>query len=615
MNEKQTYREKLKTVMWAFTLAWKLDKKMFITWYGLSAILAMLPAFALLYNQKIISVLSNYIATGNGSFDRILPYVIVLGIILIAIGLSARINQDLIYLVMYESYYIGIQDMIIQYAKQINIEMLQDRDFINEYNEAARRAASLTDFISSTCTIASKILSIISLLVVAFQYSKSIFFISSFYVAGVLILNHDFVSKIMINNGDISEYYKRIEYYEKIAKEPNTAKEIRIFNSKQKLLSEWRNSYSQIYQYESHNIAFVQRRGFISSLLYYVFVIIMIASTLPLVSSGKAVPATTLMLFTMCTNIYMAINGLVSVMLIADDGLFFLNKQKQMLSTVQKQRPKAIDNSNIESDIIFKCEHVHFKYMNQFEALNDISFEVKRGEIVALIGENGSGKTTLAKVLLGLYKPQSGKLYYCGQPYQDCSKDTLRNQIGAYFQDLILLHKTVRDNVGYGDIANITSNEKICAAITDGGAESVINKLPKGLDTILGRRVDPEGVELSGGEKQRIGVSRAQMSNKKVLILDEPAAALDPIAEMKQFERIKSRISGRTAILISHRIGFARMADRIIVMSAGKIQEIGTHKDLMKHNGMYATMFKSQANWYHLDKEEDHCGQRKNELE
>ena len=149
-----------------------------------------------------------------------------------------------------------------------------------------------------------------------------------------------------------------------------------------------------------------------------------------------------------------------------------------------------------------------------------------------------------------------------------------------------------------GDVEYIEDREMVEEAIYKGAAEDLIDKLPNKMDTLLRKEVYPEGVELSGGERQKIGIARASMGKHDILILDEPASALDPVAELEQFRRIKENLQGSTAILISHRIGFAQLADRIIVMDNGYIAEDGTHQELMKKDGLYARMFQQQAKWY-----------------
>lgn len=604
MKEQHTsFREKMRIAGWSFQQAWKMDKKILLIWYGLSALLSLLPAVSLIYNQKIIDALSGFVSTGSGGFDMVLPYIITLGIIMVAIGLSSRINRDLIYLVMYDSYYLGIQELVIEYTKRVDIETLQDKDTINEYSETSQRAASLVDFMSSTCELMGKLINIISLLVVAARNSWLIFVISLVYVIGVLILNQNYVEKVRQNNWAMREQYKRTEYFEKLPKEPNTAKEIRIFDNKDVVLDQWKTANNKIMSYEKEKISALSKRSFVSGLVFYLFVIVMIGSAIAEVYHGTMAPALLLMLFTMCTNMYVALGGLMSTMMRAYDGLFFLGLQRDMFNRYPAPSHEESVAVLPDAETVFQADHISFSYMNGFRAIDDVSFSVHKGEVIALIGENGSGKTTLVKLLLGLFHPSQGSLTFMGKPYTKRSYDWLRKHIGVYFQDSMILHKTIRDNIGYGDVDNIENNEKILEAAEKGGAAVVLEKLPKGLDTILGRRVEPDGVELSGGEKQRVGVARSYMLNKEVMILDEPAAALDPLAELSQFETIKDEIQGRTAILISHRIGFARMADRIIVMDAGKIKETGTHDELLAKNGLYAEMFRAQSAWYHPETE------------
>jgi ATP-binding cassette subfamily B protein len=200
--------------------------------------------------------------------------------------------------------------------------------------------------------------------------------------------------------------------------------------------------------------------------------------------------------------------------------------------------------------------------------------------------------------LLQLYRPQTGSVYFYGTDYNGLGNDFLRNRIGAFFQDYYLFHVSIAENVGYGDVDNVFNADKVNAAIEKGGAANVVVKAPYGADTFVAKRVNKDATDFSGGERQKIAVSRAHMSDKDILIFDEPASMLDPISELEQFMNIKEKIEGSTAILISHRVGFARLADRIILMDKGVVAEVGTHDELMAKEGLYAKFFNEQAQWY-----------------
>lgn len=318
-------------------------------------------------------------------------------------------------------------------------------------------------------------------------------------------------------------------------------------------------------------------------------------------AKGRITPGEFVVLYTLCINIYTVLSGFARNLISFDDGLFGLQKQYRFFHRVPftEQPPQLPESAGTgEETPVFEVKQLYFGYRPDLPVIKDLSFSVRKGEIVALVGKNGSGKTTLSKLLLGMYTPVSGSIKLYGKHFSEYSAEEIRGQIGVFFQDFYLFHTTFSENVAYGDLERREDQEAIQEAVRKGGAWKVLAKLPNGLNTMLGKAVDKKGVELSGGEKQRIAVSRSHMSNKNVLIFDEPAAALDPIAEMEQFMDIRHKLSGRTAILISHRIGFARLADKIIMMADGEIVETGTHEVLMSLKGQYADFFAQQAQWY-----------------
>ena len=190
-----------------------------------------------------------------------------------------------------------------------------------------------------------------------------------------------------------------------------------------------------------------------------------------------------------------------------------------------------------------------------------------------------------------------------GREFSGVTRKEMASRMGVDFQYFMVFGFPLREEIALGEIELLPDEEKIKRALQRGGAEKLMNRI--GLDSCTGTLYDVRGAKLSGGEYQRIGVSRAFMGDKKVLVLDEPAAMLDPIAEYEQFQQVRNAIAGQTAILISHRIGFTRLADRIIVMDQGRIAEDGTHEELLKKKGLYYDMFEAQAEWYSDLKDEE----------
>jgi ATP-binding cassette subfamily B protein len=253
-------------------------------------------------------------------------------------------------------------------------------------------------------------------------------------------------------------------------------------------------------------------------------------------------------------------------------------------------------------------EDVHFTYPNAQEpTLAGVSFRLDHGESLALIGPNGAGKTTIIKLLLRLYDPDAGRISCDGIDIRTLDITQYRDRIGVIFQDFGRYELTVGENIGLGDVARSHDRARIVEAARLGGAADVIEELPDGLDTRLGRSLG--GRELSGGQWQRIALARAFMSECELLVLDEPTAELDPRAEFEIFERFAALTRGRMTLLISHRFSTVRMADRVVVLEHGRVREEGTHDALMVTGGEYARLFDLQASQYRCDETPRGCDQ------
>lgn len=253
----------------------------------------------------------------------------------------------------------------------------------------------------------------------------------------------------------------------------------------------------------------------------------------------------------------------------------------------------------VSYDIEF--QNVWFRYPGtERDILKGLSFKIHSGEKVSLVGENGEGKSTIIKLLLGLYTPDKGHILIGGKNLTDFPMRERAKWFGTVFQDFPRYSMTLKENIGVGDIDHISDGEKIKLAALKGKVHSFADKFDKGYDTLLGRDFEG-GVDLSGGQWQRIAIARAFMGNKPILILDEPTAQLDPIAEADLYSELAAMVENKTAIFITHRLGSTMITDRIFVINDGQIAEAGTHDELMQASGIYCHMFNAQKQWYQRD--------------
>jgi ATP-binding cassette subfamily B protein len=281
-----------------------------------------------------------------------------------------------------------------------------------------------------------------------------------------------------------------------------------------------------------------------------------------------------------------------------EDNLFlsnlyeFLDLKRTVIEPVQ---PKSVPRPMQKG---IALDHVSFQYPGGARrVIEDISLTIRPGEVVALVGENGSGKTTLMKLLCRLYDPTDGTITLDGVDLRQFETNALRHEISIIFQDYAHYHLSARENIWFGNTALPPDTERVITAAQNSGAHTVISSLPHGYDTILGKRF-ADGEELSIGEWQKVALARAFMRDSQIIVLDEPTSSMDAKAEYEVFQSFRQLVSGRTAILISHRFSTVRMADRIFVLKHGRIIEGGTHDELICAQGTYARLFEMQAQHY-----------------
>lgn len=264
----------------------------------------------------------------------------------------------------------------------------------------------------------------------------------------------------------------------------------------------------------------------------------------------------------------------------------------------RKAVPDSAAFSRTKEAVGIELEHVSFTYPgSRVPTLKDLNLTIRPGEKIALVGLNGAGKSTLVKLLCGLYRPTSGTIRVGGRPLSSFGKEEYFSMIAAVFQDVKLLPLTIAQNVA-SDNGEDIDRQRVRQCLSLAGLWEMVDGLPRKEDTPLGRGVLDDGIDLSGGERQKVWMARAFYKEASILILDEPTAALDPLAEQEIYEKYVQMSEGKTSLFISHRLASTRFCDRIVLLENGRITEQGSHEELMEKNGAYAGLFEVQGRYY-----------------
>jgi ATP-binding cassette subfamily B protein len=291
-------------------------------------------------------------------------------------------------------------------------------------------------------------------------------------------------------------------------------------------------------------------------------------------------------------QIFSTLTGIADQALFLTDLLAFFEMQATIRS-----KPNALPAPR-PIMLGFEFQNVSFQYPGSSRlVLNCLNFQLRPGERVALIGENGQGKTTIVKLITRLYDPSEGRILLDGIDLREYDLEDLHREMGVIFQDFMRYEMTARENIAVGRVEEIDNLELLQGAARKSMADHIIGRLPERYEQMLGRRFD-RGMDLSGGEWQKVALARAYLRDAQLLILDEPTAALDALSEFEVFRRFSELTAGKTALFISHRFSTVRMADRIVVLDNGRIIEEGSHDQLASLGGRYAEMFEMQASSY-----------------
>ncbi len=392
---------------------------------------------------------------------------------------------------------------------------------------------------------------------------------------------------------------RQLDYLRQLGGSREGAKELKLFGLKDFLTDRFARLSDLIYD---QNVALSRRKlvaGIVLTALgttgYYSAYVYVIWRTLQGTITIGAMTALTGAILQVSGNIEQLFSTLTGI---ADQALFLTDLLAffQMQPTI-RSKPNALPAPR-PIVLGFEFRNVSFCYPGTSRLVLDrLNFHLRPGERVALIGENGEGKTTIVKLLTRLYDPSSGQILIDGVDLREYSLEDLYREIGVIFQDFMRYEMTARENIAVGRIDELANDRLLQIAARKSLADEVVERLPYGYENVLGRRFET-GVDLSGGEWQKLALARAYLRDAQVLILDEPTAALDARSEFHVFRRFAELTAGKMALFISHRFSTVRMADRIVVLANGRIAEEGSHEELANLGGRYAEMFEMQAASY-----------------
>ncbi len=600
-KEKTSIRKQfsaLKNLPRFFRLIWQASPVMFSINVFLRIIKAAIPLTVLYIGKEIIDEIIRLIDVSNGEMNYLW---MLLGIELALAVFSDLINRTITLLDSLIGDLFSNQTSVdlIRHAASLDLYQFEDPNFYDKLERARRQTTGRTILMSQVLSQFQDIITILFLGIGLIVFNPWLILILLIAVIPSFMGETHFNHSTYSLTRNWTPERRELDYLRYIGASDQTAKEIKIFNLAD-FLAERFKYLSDKYYNENKKIAV--KRAFWGSLLSgigtlayygaYVFIIIQTVSGLITVGTLTFLAGSFNRMRNMLQSIMNRFSKIAEGTLYLQDLFDFLELKPNIIADNSKLLvPQPIKKG-------FTFEKVGFKYFNSEKwAIRNLSFHLNAGEKLALVGENGAGKTTLVKLLARLYEPTEGRILLDGIDLREYSLTDLRKATGIIFQDYIRFQMKASENIAIGSIEAKENLSMIKGAATKSLADTVISDLPDEYEQMLGKRFSG-GVELSGGQWQKIALARAYMREAQLLILDEPTSALDARAEHEVFLRFSELIDGKSAVLISHRFSTVRMADRILFLENGQLLELGSHEELMAKDGKYAELFNLQARSY-----------------
>ena len=495
-----------------------------------------------------------------------------------------------------------IKVKIITKAKSIDVSQFDLPEFYEKFENASREASFRPiQILETTFSMLSSIISMVSFIVALFALSPFAPLVIIIFALPAAIVKMIYSRRHFLYARRRSKERRHMEYFSMLMTNKDLVKEIRIFNLSDTFIDKFKKTFAIYYsglkklliQENVWHIIIALSTGIVNSALFLFVGYQVWQGNLRL--GDYSFYSGSLTSIIGCVSAIVASTATIYQGTLFIDNMIEFNKLEAKI--VPELNPPLDVQRHIAHEIEFK--NVCFSYPGSDKlVLNDVSFKLKPGTTTVLVGLNGAGKTTTIKLLTRLYDPTSGTILLDGKDIRHYDLNKLYEIFGTIFQDFGKYAVTARENICYGDINHEFDEERMIYSAKSSGVSDYIERLPKQYDTPLMKYFESDGTELSIGQWQKLSVARAFYSDSDIMILDEPTASLDAIAEQKVFQQFESLTEGKTSIFVSHRLSSATTADNIIVLEYGKLIEQGTHKELMSLGGKYYELFTTQAKRY-----------------
>ncbi|HYW22400.1 MAG TPA: ABC transporter ATP-binding protein [Nodularia sp. (in: cyanobacteria)] len=582
-------------LVWKSSPIWTLFSLIFLFIQGL------LPLLSLYLVKLIVDTLTENIPTANPlqTFQQLLFLILIAGVI----ALLQNISQSLSGLTNTAQSQIVIDHIHDQiHAKSIaaDLEYYENSQYYNALHRAQQQSSHIPpQILQHLVQIAQSAVSLVAMAALLISLHWGIGIILLITAIPTLLVRMKYAGKTYNQQKLLTNKEREASYFNFMLTSLHYAKELRLLLLGNLFRSRFQKLRKQIRQ-EKLNLE-IQRS--LKQIIAQVGSTLVIFALSAFITYQTLLGAITLGSLIMYYQAFQRGQVSLSQLLSSLAGLYenslFLTNLFEFLdlkpNVTEPPLPKPIP-SEFKTGIQFN--HVSFRYpQGTRPVLEDINFNIAPGDIIALVGENGAGKTSLIKLLCRLYDPTAGNITIDGINIREFSPTDLRRKISVIFQDYVQYHLTAKENIWLGNLDLLPESKQIEKAARDAGADVVISQLPQGYDTMLGKWFEG-GEELSIGQWQKVALARAFLRDAPIIILDEPSSALDPKAEAEVFDKFRQVVRGKIAILISHRLSTVKMADRVFVITDGKISECGSHEELIQHRGTYARLFETQAKHY-----------------